>query len=73
MWLIKEIGAKAAQGFTSATSYDISLSQLEYNFDSVMTQLDEDIGELTHLFTIKGMEFALIGAALGSAQPRYMF
>ena len=55
----------AAQGFEAATSYEISLSQPEYNFYSVMTQLEGDVGELACLSTIKGMEFALIGSALG--------
>jgi hypothetical protein len=63
--LIAEMGNLATQGHNSAINYEISLSQPEYNFYSVMTQLDGDVGELACMASVKGMEFALVGAALG--------
>jgi hypothetical protein len=59
------MGNLATQGHDSASNYEISLLQPEYNFYSVMTQLDGDVGELAYMATVKGMEFALVGAALG--------
>jgi hypothetical protein len=63
--LIAEMGNLATQGHNLAINYKISLSQPEYNFYSVMTQLDSNVGELACMATVKGMEFALVGAALG--------
>jgi hypothetical protein len=64
--LISEIGTMAT------SNYEIALSQPEYNFYSVMTQLNEDVGELACMATVNGMEYAMmdaeyafIGAALG--------
>jgi hypothetical protein len=59
-------------GTMAASNYEIALSQPEYNFYSVMTQLNEDVGELACMATVNGMEYAMmdaecafIGAALG--------
>ena len=63
--LIEEIGAIAAQGQEQAASFEMALTNSEYNFYNIMTQLDEDVGELACLSTVKGIEFTLVGAALG--------
>jgi hypothetical protein len=64
--LISEIGTMATQGHMAAYEYEMVLSQPEYNFYSVMTQLDEDVRELAYMSMVKGVEYALIGAALAS-------
>jgi hypothetical protein len=49
-------------GSMAASNYEIALLQPEYIFYSVMTQLNEDVGELACMATVNGMEYAMMDA-----------